>query len=61
MADVFFWSGDEESGDEPDWFILALADGRTVIENGGTLEASLLIGTRRYSRGSNIRLEDVED
>jgi hypothetical protein len=38
-----------------------IADGRAEIENGGTPEASLVIGTRHFPRGSTIRHEDVED
>jgi|HubBroStandDraft_5_1064220.scaffolds.fasta_scaffold4190316_1 hypothetical protein len=61
LMDSFFWDGDEESAVEPEWMIVALADGRASIENGGTPEVSLVIGTRRFARGSNIRREDVED
>ncbi len=59
--DSFIWAGDEESGAEPEWMVIALADGRASIENAGTPEVSLLIGTRRFARGSTIRAEDVED
>jgi hypothetical protein len=59
--DSFFWTGADEGGDEPDWIILAIADGRAEIENGGTPEASLVIGTHHFPRGSTIRHEDVED
>ena len=61
LMDSFLWSGADEGDDEPDWIILAIADGRAEIENDGTPAASLVIGTRHFPRGSTIRHEDIED
>lgn len=59
--DSFIWTGDDERGDEPEWMILALADGRAAIEKAGTPEATMVIGTCRFPRGSTIRRDDIED
>ena len=54
MTDFFYWTGDDDSTDEPRWMVEALADGRVTIENGGTAAVCLVIQCKRLKRGSII-------
>ena len=60
MTEFFYWTGDDDSGDEPQWMVDALADVRVTIENVGTPQVCLVIHGKRFSRGSLITRQDVE-
>ena len=60
MIEFFCWTDDEKGGDEPEWLVAALTDGRIVIEASGTQGVCLVINGRRFRRGSTILRSDVE-
>ena len=61
MVDIFCWTGDTNSSDEPEWMTEALADGRAYVEAGGTKGVVLVINGRRFPRFSVITRRDVEE
>jgi hypothetical protein len=60
MADIFYWTGDDNSGDEPDWMTAGLKAGTVRVEKGGTPEVYLVIHGKRFPRFSVITRHDVE-
>jgi hypothetical protein len=60
MADIYYWTGDDGSTDEPNWMTDGLKAGTVTIENGGTAEVCLVIHGKRFPRFSVITRRDVE-
>ena len=58
--DYFWWTGDDDSGEEPEWMVAAVKAGKVRIENGGTAEVCLVINGKHFPRFSVIMRRDVE-
>jgi hypothetical protein len=60
MADIFYWTGDDNSSVEPDWMTAGLRAGTVRVEKGGTPEVYLVIHGKRFPRFSVITRRDLE-
>lgn len=58
--DYFWWTGDDDSTDEPEWLVADLESGRVKIENAGTPDVCLVIDGKRFPRFSVITRRDIE-
>lgn len=56
---VFYWTGDDESSEEPAWTLAASEAGIVEIEREGMPKVCLMIHGRRFPRGSLMTRRDL--